>query len=107
MSVLRAEAGCYPHDAERHPEIPLQECLSAILYGVVSRGFDGPDGVTKDEALEYAAVLAERVRAVVQWIEDTECTCPGDVYYGSLPDHECGCPAQVEHLLTTDTKGSS
>ena len=32
---------------------------SAIMHGATWRGFDGPDGVSKDEALEYAAQLVE------------------------------------------------
>ncbi len=43
-------------------EFELRNAISAVLHGVVMRGFDGPDGVSKDEALEYAAVLAEYVQ---------------------------------------------
>jgi len=89
------------------PPIPVEECLSAILGGAVWRGFDGPDGVSKDEALEYAGILAMRVKAVLDHIGDTGCTCPGDYVYASLPDHELDCLAQIEHLLTTDAKPDS
>lgn len=46
-----------------------------------------------------AADEHQQVSAVLQWVADTGCTCPGDVHYASLPDHELDCPAQVEHLL--------
>lgn len=29
-----------------------------MLYGAIWNGFDGPSGVTKDEALDYATKLA-------------------------------------------------
>lgn len=86
---------------------PLRDCLSGILGGVVSRGFDGPEGLSVDDALDYAITLAQRVEAVMQYIADTGCTCPGDFHYASLPDHETGCLAQIEHLLTTFEKGRS
>lgn len=44
--------------------------------------------------------LSGRVRAVLEHIGDTGCSCPGDVFHASLPDHELDCFAQIEHLLT-------
>lgn len=84
------------------PSVPLEEALSAVLNGAVWRGFDGPDGVSKDEALEYAGVLAKRVQAVLAFIAETGCLCDDGCYHASLPDHEPYCPAQIEHLLRTD-----
>jgi hypothetical protein len=37
--------------------LTYREARSAVLYGVTHRGFDGPDGLSKDEALELAAAL--------------------------------------------------
>lgn len=93
--------GLSPLDA---PVTPLRDCLTAILHGAVRVTPDTVDGVTKDEALDYAITLAWRVEAVMQHISDTGCTCPGDDYHASLPDHELGCLAQIEHLLTTFEK---
>lgn len=50
----------------------------------------------------YVQHLRDRIDAVLQHISDTGCTCPGDFYYASLPDHENACLAQVEHLLTKE-----
>lgn len=41
----------------------LRTAFSAVLYGSIWDGFNGPTGVSKDEALEYAAELAEFVQA--------------------------------------------
>jgi hypothetical protein len=89
------------------PPTPLEECLSAVLRGVVGTTPATYTGVTKDEALDYAGVLAERVRAVVAFIEDVGCTCPKGLNYASLPDHELSCFAQVQHLLRTDARGEN
>lgn len=51
--------------------------------------------------------LRQRIDAVLAWVAETGCTCPGDYHYGSLPDHELDCPAQVEHLLTVAASASS
>lgn len=83
------------------PPVPIEECLSAVLHGVVGTTPATYDGVTKDEALEYAGVLAERVQAVLTYIGEMGCVCPSDHFHASLQDHEIGCFAQIEHLLRT------
>lgn len=45
----------------------LRHAVSAVLYGSVWDGFNGPTGVTKDEALEYAADLAHFVH---DWLRE-------------------------------------
>ena len=57
----------------------------------------------REEARQIRAerdTLAAQVKAVLGWVAEMGCTCPGDFVYGSLADHENECPAQVEHLLT-------
>jgi hypothetical protein len=46
---------------DREVQRKFEFARSAVLYGVTSRGFDGPDGVTKDEALELAAEFFKAV----------------------------------------------
>lgn len=43
----------------------LREACSAVLHGAIWSGFDGPDGVSKDEALGYAAKLATWVQGIL------------------------------------------
>lgn len=43
----------------------LREACSAVLHGAIWCGFDGPDGVSKDEALDYAVKLATWVQGVL------------------------------------------
>ena len=42
-----------------------RELVDSVLTGVVRTGYDGPDGISKDEALERSCVLAARVEAVL------------------------------------------
>jgi len=48
-------------------ETPLsaRELVDSVLTGVVRTGYDGPDGISKDEALERSCILAARVEAVL------------------------------------------
>lgn len=50
-------------DSER---AELRTAVSAVLYGSVWDGFNGPTGVTKDEALDYAAVLAKWIHEQIE-----------------------------------------
>jgi hypothetical protein len=43
----------------------LEQAISAVLSGAIWDGFNGPTGVTKDEALDYAATLARFTRGVL------------------------------------------
>lgn len=43
----------------------LREACSAVLHGAIWCGFDGPDGVSKDDALDYAVKLATWVQSVL------------------------------------------
>lgn len=47
----------------RPVEVQLREACSAVLHGAIWCGFDGPDGVSKDDALAYAVKLAEWVQS--------------------------------------------
>lgn len=47
----------------------LTQAANAIQHGAVWRGFDGPDGITKDEALEYAGQLADGVPHLLAALE--------------------------------------
>lgn len=56
--------GCPPDPSLRPADTSeLRQAISAVLHGAVWYGFDGPTGVSKDEALEYAAVLARWAEA--------------------------------------------
>jgi len=44
----------------------LEQACSAVLSGAIWDGFNGPTGVTKDEALDYAAILAQYVRGLIE-----------------------------------------
>ena len=44
----------------------LEQACSAVLSGAISDWFNGPTGVTKDEALDYAAILAQYVRGLIE-----------------------------------------
>ena len=43
----------------------LREACSAVLHGAIWGGFNGPTGVSKDEALDYAVKLATWVQSVL------------------------------------------
>lgn len=55
----------------------LRTAVSAVLYGSVWDGFNGPTGVSMDEALEYAAELALFVQGIIDKKADPtpDCRC--------------------------------
>jgi len=46
-----------------------EQARAAIMHGATWHGFDGPDGVSKDEALEYAADLCAIVPLLLDALE--------------------------------------
>ena len=58
------------HKALQEPT--ARELVDSILIGVVRTGYDGPDGISKDEALERSCILAARVEAVRTYIEEDQ-----------------------------------
>ena len=44
-------------------EQELRTAIAAVKHGAIWDGLNGPTGVTKDEALEYAVVLADHVES--------------------------------------------
>lgn len=72
--------------SEKRPsKADLRTAVSAVLYGSVWDGFNGPTGVSQDEALDYAADLAKWVSGL---LEDTPC----------VPD-ECGEHYDGKHYV--------
>jgi len=61
-------------------ETPLsaRELVDSVLTGVVRTGYDGPDGISKDEALERSCILAARVEAVLALLKKYR-TIPADL----------------------------
>lgn len=47
----------------------IEQAVSAVLYGVVGSGPSSYSGVSKDEALEYAADLARLAQRVLRVID--------------------------------------
>lgn len=75
----------------------LRTAISAVLYGSIWDGFNGPTGVSKDEALEYAAELALYVQAQLREVGHAPCCDYRDHSPGpcACPDHD----ASVIHPL--------
>jgi hypothetical protein len=47
----------------------VEQAISAVLYGTVGHGAPTYTGVSKDEALEYAAVLAQLAQRVLSVLD--------------------------------------
>lgn len=47
----------------------LRTAVSAVLYGSIWDGFNGPTGVSKDEALDFAGELALFVQRLIRQYE--------------------------------------
>jgi hypothetical protein len=83
----------------------LEQACSAILNGAIWDGFSGPDGVTKDEALEYAATLAKWFPKL--W-EVVEMAYYSGSYEGDMLDlMQRKATALVEGQEPTTTEGST
>ena len=51
----------------------LQQACSAVLYGVYWDGFNGPNGVDKEAALDFACDLAQWVQAYLETYNKEYC----------------------------------